>query len=483
MSTPLHDALAELADEITVDDVPAGLAESAWGAVDLERRRARRGKVVGALATAAAAALAFWLVVSAGTGPVDSSPTDSPTDRVGLPQRVTYQEDPPPLRPRGGPVSALVEVGTRGMPPDDSRSRDLINGGTRWQALTPDARLWSLDGDIAPLAKPLSEGQELWMSSDPALSPDGRVLALARSVQQVIHEDSQSKSTEGIRELLDIHDVTTGRHESIVDPCGTECAVSDMRWSPDGRRLAALAYGVDGPALVTLAVGPDRVERHVVPLASSRTVALAGWAQGKVLLLRVSIADASLDVDGRLRPFLIDPDHGTVENLPSQPLHAGIATGTYDPSGLAVLGDQLAVRALGTDSVSWQLYSLHSSAPESGVGWTPPPGAPTATGGLIRLSDAPGSDGLVVTQAASGEPAYVGRSTTGGNDELLTVFDPALDVQDIVLAADAPDGPVTVHRFGTRTSWWSWHPDQAALLVLVPVTLAGGWLLLRRRRG
>ena len=217
MSTPLHDALSELADEITVDDVPAGLAESAWGAVDLERRRARRGKVVGALATAAAAALAFWLVVSAGTGPVDSSPTDSPTDRVGLPQRVTYQEDPPPLRPRGGPVSALVEVGTRGMPPDDSRSRDLINGGTRWQALTPDARLWSLDGDIAPLAKPLSEGQKLWMSSDPALSPDGRVLALARSVQQVIHEDSQSKSTEGIRELLDIREGKTDRSKIKVD--------------------------------------------------------------------------------------------------------------------------------------------------------------------------------------------------------------------------------------------------------------------------
>ena len=51
------------------------------------------------------------------------------------------------------------------------------------------------------------------------------------------------------------------------------------------------------------------------------------------------------------------------------------------------------------------------------------------------------------------------------------------------VAWPTPDGPVTVHRFGTRTSWWSWHPDQAALLVLVPVTLAGGWLLLRRRRG
>lgn len=87
-----------------------------------------------------------------------------------------------------------------------------------------------------------------------------------------------------------------------------------------------------------------------------------------------------------------------------------------------------------------------------------------------------------MTRAAAGGPAHIVTSEDDRGPSLLTVMAPDLDVQDILLATDAPAGPVTTDPLGTETVWWSWHPVQAALLALTPFALIGGWLLARRRR-
>lgn len=478
MSPSLHDTLAELADEITVDDVPTGLAETAWGAADLERRRSLRTRALGGLAATAAAAVAFWLVASGGLPGIDSAPADGSPSGVGLPQRVSFQADPPPLPAKGEPLAALVSVGSRGEPPSDPTSRGTANGGTPWQGLGDDGRLWSIDGPVAPVP-PLDEGQELSMPTPPALSPDGHRLALVRSVDQVLHEDETTKESRVVRYQLDIHDLTTGEHEVRRDICGSECHVSALRWSPDGESLALLGHDPDQAVLVTTGVlgGPRASTADLVTLGPN--VSLVGWTSDEQVLLVPLTTHLSVTIDGEVRPATVASGDTTVRRLPRLLASENALQDSVDPDLLSLVHGRLAVPE-GGDGPGWRTADLSRGGFDSTISVPQLPGL-GEPGGSSRVSALPGTTAAVVTRAAAGGPAHVVTSEDDRGPRLLTVMAPDLDVQDIILAADAPAGPVTTDPLGTETAWWSWHPVQATLLALAPFALLGGWLLVRRR--
>lgn len=479
MSTDLHDALRDLAEDIGPEEVPAGIAQRAWGAADLDRRRSRRTRALGALAAAAAIALVFWLAAGAGVGRVDSSPAGG-TSSVGLPQRLTWQEDPPDLPTTGAPLAGLVKVGSAGAAQDAYASRATVNGGTSWQAFTADGRLWSLAGPVAPEPTDLAVDQEVTVTAPPAISPDGRRVAVARAVSRVVYEDSTSKETQALRQLIDVHDVVTGEHWRHDDVCGGECTLSSLRWDGSGRGLAALAHEPQGASLLLWFPQDTDPALHEVLLGDvAPRVELLGWPDPFRVLLTEVTESGSPVVRGRLRPLEVGTSWRSVRRLPTQEVRP--SPKGEEPLAPALLGDEIALLDPPAEGrLTWQTYAQpEPSGVDSGVS------VPDPTGTIVdgqteqpRLVEARG--GLLVAL-----PRGVLHTSLQDGDKVLTVVDPRLHPQDLLVAGYAERGQAATSILGTRTSWWSWRPGLAVSLAATPFALVTTGLLIRhvaRRR-
>jgi hypothetical protein len=317
----------------------------------------------------------------------------------------------------------------------------------------------------------------------PALSPDGQRLALPLMVERVIHEDSRGRTGETVSVKVDVHHVTTGQHETL-EICGDQCVLSVLRWSPDGRSLAVLAYDERGPVLMTRSMldgGAELKETRLEDVALQ--VALAGWTDDSTVVVVPLTDSLSLGVDGWVTPVEIDARSGEVSRLPRLLVAENALDETLEPDSVTVVDGSLAVGTAWDGGPQWWVSELGEGQGFVDSFTAPTLDGPGGTGGTARLLHGlPRGDGAVITRAATGGPAYVITDRVDHDPALLTVMAPALDVQDIVLAADAPGGPVTTHPLGTRTSWWSWHPEMAAGLALTPFALIGTWFVVRRLR-
>lgn len=451
MSTHLHDALADLAEDIGPDDVQSGLAGSAWTV----GRRRRPVPTLALVAAAAAVVIVAWLALTA-TGRPDARPAAGYTD-TALPQRVALQRDPGPLPAQGQPLAAVVEVGstdgTQGteLPVGE---RDTTNEGTRWQAITPDGRLWSLEGAVAPGAATLAEDEMAVLTAAPALSPDGTKVALAQTVRPV--GTGSQEPAEDLRSVLDVHDVVTGEHRAYEQDCDARCSpVTQLRWSRGGGALAALAQ--DGSRTVLRMYYPDEQGQGRAVSLEDSSVTLAGWLDETHAVLVAVTEEGQVSVEGRLRPLLVGSSFGEINRLDPQPARvtqpgtSRADTVTTFEDGLAVLDPRLG------DTLTWQTYTLpRGSGADSGVGITLD--LVGSADGTPHLTETPGA-GIAVAL-----PSVVLRSTMTHGDEVLTVVDPGLEPQDLVIAAEAArtDRHGATSVLGTRTGWWAWHPWLAA---------------------
>lgn len=283
-----------------------------------------------------------------------------------------------------------------------------------------------------------------------------------------------SKETRVLRQLIDVHDVVTGQHWQQDEVCGGDCTVSTLRWDETGRDLAALAHETQGPALLLWRLTDPFL--GTVPLDDTAPrVQLLGWTNStRVLLTEVSESGSPV-VRGRLRPLEVETSEASVRRLATQEVR--VPEGGMQPVGTALLGDEIALLdPLAGDRLVWQTYAVPRPAGvETGVAardltgtlrddQTQEPRAWRTQGGALLVSLRGG----------------VIRSEIGRGEELLTVVDPRLHAQDILIAEEAEREQGATSLLGTRTSWWSWRPGLAVALGLAPFVLLAAGLLARR---
>ncbi|WP_201467875.1 hypothetical protein [Janibacter melonis] len=460
MSTSLHDALAELADDIVPEDVPGGLAESAWSTARVERRRSLSRRSVALLAAAAVTVLLAW-VSFGGVSRVDTLPA-APTGPVGYPERVRFQADPPQLPLRSGPVAGLISVGTKDDADDPDAngvSSPTVNGGSATQAVLPSGELRSLD-DVIP-AGDLRPDQASEILDPVALSPDGTKIAAVRHTATVLTRSSTRDSTY----VLHVHDLRSGQHH-VVDgrAIGLNDEPQNVVWSPDGKHVAirTSAKG-EGVAVVTAA---GRVVAQVDRATSPnrpRSVAslyLAGWTDDDTVLLVTHAQRRSL------YPSELDVRTGRLEHLPRQPANDHLLTyvdGSYiAPGDVTVHQGALAVLGLVGDDPTWTLYTDVDRPDRSPSAVACCPGA----GGEFtdRRLYSPGG-GMLAVGDVDGTRVVAGSfSFEGGTDDVRTVVDPSLRTSDMVVAEEVyARGRASSSLLGTWDLWVIWHPWWTAL--------------------
>lgn len=473
MSTSLHDALAELADDIAPEDVPGGLAESAWSAARVERRRSLSRRSVALLAAAAVTVLIAW-VSFGGVSRVDTLPA-TPTGPVGYPERVRFQADPPQLPLRSGPVAGLISVGVD----DEAAAADdapigypVVNGGSSWQAVLPSGELRSLD-DVLPAGE-LRRDQASQILDPVAVSRDGTKIAAVRERATAL----ENSSFGDVRYTLHLHDLTTGQHR-VVDGgrIGVEDDPYDMAWSPDGDAVA-IRLGDSGGLVV---VGADGAIRSTVTNASheryakgTRSVYLAGWVDEATVLL------ATMTVHSRaVWPTALDAATGRMTHLPHQPGKdaSRFGGGGYEWPVVTSYDGALAVTTTASKISRWSIYRDLTRTGERGTleccrHTERSTGEDDTWYGQIYDV----GDSMVVVggsgagQVWAGDPADVTRRRT------LTVVDPSLGGTYVIAPEVYAQGRASRSPFGTWDAAIAWHPWWSALIAVASV-LVVWWVL------
>ncbi|GAA1249883.1 hypothetical protein GCM10009633_23320 [Janibacter melonis] len=473
MSTSLHDALAELADDIVPEDVPGGLAESAWSTARVERRRSLSRRSVALLAAAAVTVLLAW-VSFGGVSRVDTLPA-APTGPVGYPERVRFQADPPQLPLRSGPVAGLISVGVD----DEAAAADdapigypVVNGGSSWQAVLPSGELRSLD-DVIP-AGDLRPDQASEILDPVALSPDGTKIAAVRHTATVL-SDSMSRDSSYD---LHIHDLSTGEHHVVEGRrIGLRYDLYDLAWSPDASSVAVRLGDSGGLAVV----GADGAIRSAITNASheryakgSRTVFLAGWTDDDTVLL------ATLSARSRaVWPTQADAATGRMTHLPHQPGKdtSGYGNGGYGSPKVTVYDGSLAVATNASKISRWSIYRDLTRTGERGTleccrHTERSTGEDDTWYGQIY--DVGDSMAVVGSSGAGhvwlGDPADVTQRRT------LTVVDPSLGGTYVIAPEVYAQGRASRSPFGTWDAAIAWHPWWSVLIAVASV-LVVWWVL------
>lgn len=461
MSTSLHDALAELADDIAPADVPGGLAESAWSAARVERRRSLSRRSVALLAAAAVAVLLAW-VSFGGVSRVDTLPA-TPTGPVGYPERVRFQTDPPQLPLRSGPVAGLISVGKKDDADDpdaNAVSSPTVNGGSAVQAVLPSGELRSLD-DVIP-AGDLGPDQASEILDPVALSPDGTKIAAVRHTATVLTRSSTRDSTY----VLHVHDLSTGQHH-VVDgrAIGLKFDPYDMVWSPDGRAVA-IRLGDSGGLAV---VGADGEVRSTTANASherysrgTRSVYLAGWSDSStVVLVTVTVHSRAV------WPTTVDATTGQMTHLPHQP---GLGTSGYGSGGyisphVTVFDGALAIRTDASKTARWSVYRDLTRTGERGTveccrhtERSTGDDDNTWYGQIYSVGDS-----MAVVGSSGADHVWLGDPADVTQRRTLTVIDPALGGTYVIAPGVYARGRASSSLFGTWDLWVLWHPWWTAL--------------------
>ncbi|WP_191563556.1 hypothetical protein [Janibacter melonis] len=460
MSTSLHDALAELADDIVPEDVPGGLAESAWSTARVERRRSLSRRSVALLAAAAVTVLLAW-VSFGGVSRVDTLPA-APTGPVGYPERVRFQADPPQLPLRSGPVAGLVSVGTDDDADDPDRnavSSPTVNGGSATQAVLPGGELRSLD-DVIP-AGDLRPDQASEILDPVALSPDGTKIAAVRHTATVL---SQSMSRDSSY-VMHLHDLVTGEHHAVEGRrIGVKDDPYDMAWSPDGGAVAVRAGDSGGLAVV----GADGEVRSRVTNASherysrgTRTVFLAGWTDDTTVLL------ATMTVHSRaVWPTTVDAATGRMTHLSHQPGKGapGFGSGGYSRPHVTVFAGALVIRTDASKTSRWSIYRDLTRTGERGTleccrHTERSTGEDDTWYGQIYSV----GDSMAVVGSSGADHVWLGDPTDVTQRRALTVVDPSLGGSYVIAPEVYAQGRASSSLFGTWDLWAVWHPWWTAL--------------------
>lgn len=473
MSTSLHDALADLADEIGPQDVPAVLAERAWEGGRVERRQSIGRRSVALLAAAAAVVLLTWVSVG-GVSRVDTAPA-TPTGPVGYPERVRFQADPPQLPVRSGPVAAVLAVGVddeAAAEEDDPISYPTVNGGSSWQAVLPTGGLRSLD-DVVP-AGDLRADRSSEIVGPVALSPDGTKIAAIRQTATVLG----GSAYRDVGYALHLHDLRTGEHHVVEGRrVGLSEAPQNVLWSPDGQRVAVRTDARGQGVAVISAAGHvvAQVDRTSAPARTSgaTSVYLAGWTDDDTVLL------VSRAREGALHPTVLDVISGELRQLPRQPADEDSALygdGAYAAaSNVTVHHGALAVLRHSETRPGWTLYTDPRRTGDTSSALSCCEG--TGQGLADRALYSPGG-GMLAVAVVDGTRTVAGSfSFEGSSDEVRTVVDPSLGAGQVVLAEEVyAQGRASRSLFGTWDLWVIWHPWWTALGV-AGVALVLWWIL------
>lgn len=460
MSTSLHDALAELADDIVPEDVPGGLAESAWSTARVERRRSLSRRSVALLAAAAVTVLLAW-VSFGGVSRVDTLPA-TPTGPVGYPERVRFQADPPQLPLRSGPVAGLISVDVD----DEAAAADgtpigypVVNGGSSWQAVLPSGDLRSLD-DVIP-AGDLRPDQASEILDPVALSADGTKIAAVRHTATVL-SDSMSRD---LSYDLHIHDLSTGEHHVVEGRrIGLRHDLYDLAWSPDGRSVAVRLGDSGGLAVV----GADGAIRSTIANASheryakgTRSVYLAGWVDEATVLL------ATMTVHSRaVWPTAVDAATGRMTHLPHQPGKGapGFGSGGYSRPHVTVFAGALAIDTNASKTSRWSIYRDLTRTGERGTleccrHTERSTGEDDTWYGQIYDV----GDSMVVVGGSGAGHVWAGDPGDVTQRRTLTVVDPSLGGTYVIAPEVYAQGRASRSPFGTWDLWVIWHPWWTAL--------------------
>lgn len=492
MSPTLHQALSDLAEETTRDDVPARLAASAWADGRADLKRGARARLVG-LCAAATAALLVALVLVPAVVPRGVDPADGAA--LGYPQRVRFDADPDPLPAKGVRVSALI----------GSYDKDAALGSvdaSRWQAVTPDGRVWRLDPTVAP--DPGGGRVTTGSPTAPVVSADGRMLAVPIQVSLSSNKGSNARVEDLLRTEIHVHDLESGKHHVLTRKCtdtGPSCSVVGLAWSPDGSALAVMIDGegqapllqvvaADGSVIKsargtpggTLGRGFYSLDPHLLGWTSSSTVLVAD-------VRTVPIPATARGFDAVL--WTLNIADGDVRELALQRLPAALATAADDgrrlePGALSLVGDSfLALDSAASTHVVWSRSGLERNEffNNKKLDWSAGPGEPEGPSiSTVRVLESP-RGGIGVVLAGSGTSITTATDRPGQPFRTRTVYDPALEIRDLVVATNSLDHRASASMFGTSTAWWAWHPWWATALAgtaaLALLTLA---TVLNRRR-
>lgn len=492
MSPTLHQALTDLAEETTRDDVPIRLAASAWADGRADLKRGARAQLVG-LCAAAAAVLLIALVLVPAVVPRGVDAADGAA--LGYPQRVRFDADPDPLPAKGVRVSALI----------GSYDQDAALGSvdaSRWQAVTPDGRVWRLD----PTAAPDPGGGRVMTGTPtaPAVSADGRMLAVPVQVSLSSDKGSNARVEDLLRTEIHVHDLESGRHHVLTRKCtdrGPSCSVVGLAWSPDGSALAVMIDG-EGQAPLLQVIAPDGTV-----IASTRGRAggtlgrgfyawdnhLLGWTSSSTVLI-ADVRTKPLPVTARgfdAATWTLDIADGDVRELALQRLPVALATSAdegrrLETGALSLVGGSfLALDSATSTQVVWSRSDLERNQffNNKKLDWSASPGEPEGPSiSTVRVLDGP-RGGIGVVLAGNGTSITAATDGPGQPFRTRTVYDPALDIRDLVVATNSLDHRASASMFGTSTAWWAWHPWWATALAgtaaLALLTLA---TVLNRRR-
>jgi Tol biopolymer transport system component len=266
--------------------------------------------------------------------------------------------------------AALAQRFTRAPLPDAPTLRYLTFSGDDWgPTASPDGRLIAFcsdrDGQQRVWLKDLAGGNEVPLTSGPdvaaAFAPDGSTIYFQRSVgerydlyrvpvvggeprkllEDVSYADPapDGRSLAFLRETKDRWQVwitsADGSGERLLTTLPTDRDATELRWSPDGGRLAAVLQDTGAsilPGGFTLIDADSGAQRALAPAHPRRLLGRLCWEPSGQALLYTQVEMTSYaDVSGTSRLIRQDIDSGEARTLVSFPR-------TLASSGMALLG-------------------------------------------------------------------------------------------------------------------------------------------------
>lgn len=422
------EAMRTIVDDVAVPSPPADLWRRG------RRRHRRRLTAMAAVAGALAAAISFSLVRGQPhrVAPADSPPRVPSTVYAPLPFQRTVQQDP------AGPA-ALIVTGEGAF-----RGSDALGGYEgRTVVVSRDGRYRLVNG-----AAEVEAGQ------DAHLSPDGRYLAVNGPV------DGASYASFGATSLVDL---TTGRVR-VFD------AGSPTAWSPDGRQLLVRA-----DRTLTLIDVDSGESRHLFDLS----------------VMPSTDPRVAFSPDGRLLAVLHYGLHVVhVASATSRPLFRGdlsqrqlAGPGAWTPDGRLALWDATPSCPDGCPAVVEAGFELVYVDPESGNDVAGLP-VDRLKGGLPRLLGWHANGSALIETRQVGDGPQVKAFHPGGGRTLLV--DLPSQAHHVDVAADllaAGRFGASPPAFGDRFQDWliGLVPRLLQVLGVIVVLVAARWYWRRRR--
>lgn len=214
----------------------------------------------------------------------------------------------------GTACTSFADVARCAEPPLVTASGDPLSGNTTIQLWQPDGRTQVLSSDPA--------------AEEPAVSPDGRTVALA------LGEGQWSDTTGYPKSRVALLSVDTG-DVSVVSADMPFTTVANVQWSRDGSQVAFVRWGTEVREIASVDVD-DRRERRLLELADGQTLPSFAWSMdGRELLVSATWDDAGAGEPGlraELRRYSIETGEYVVVSTPHT-LLGGIA---WSPDGRLV---------------------------------------------------------------------------------------------------------------------------------------------------